>query len=238
MIRGFFRLIFQIVILVILIVIGTAVWVVYDGSKDQGTEADCALVSGRSLESDGTPGPVLKDRLDLAARLVRDQKVQFIIVSGKSHPGNQDEATGMTRYLRVNGIPNQDIVQDHQGNDIGSTARNVAAILKAHSFHSVMVVGSYYQITRTKLALNHEGVTALTQAHVGAASVNDLSDVARETVEIYNYLYTTYLKSTTDKVTVQARTLTEQLTKKIDSAKEKTKDLPPEKTSDTPPPAK
>jgi vancomycin permeability regulator SanA len=228
MIRGLFRLIFQIITLVILVLIGTAVWLVYDGLNDQGDTASCAVVLGHAVKADGQPGPILRERLDRAVKLYRDGKVPLIIVSGASHLDSHDEATSMGVYLMAHQVPSSAIIEDHGGLNTDGTAKGVAAIMHQRNLTSVMVVSHYYHITRIKLALRHEGITGISQAHVGAVHKEDAFNVGREVVGIYYYLFKYYVKPATDKATVQAQAAAEQLTAKLESAadqaREKAKD--------------
>jgi vancomycin permeability regulator SanA len=228
MIRGLFRLIFQLLLLAILVLIGTGVWLVYDGLNDKGDHADCAVVLGHAVKADGQPGAVLHERLDRAVELFRDGKVPLIIVSGASHLDSHDEAASMARYLEEHQVPALNIVEDHGGLNTDGTARGVAQIMRELHFHSVMIVTHYYHITRTKLALQHAGITDISQAHVGAVHKEDAFNVAREVVGIYYYLFKYYVKPEADKASVQAEAVTEQLKEKIqsaaDTAKEKAKE--------------
>ena len=221
MIRGFFRLVFQLITLAVLVFIGTGVWLVYDGLNDQGDHADCAVVLGHAVKADGQPGPILRARLDRAVKLFRDGEVPLVIVSGASHLDSHDEATSMARYLEEHQVPAEDIVEDHGGLNTDGTARGVAKIMRQRNLHSVMVVSHYYHITRTKLALRHEGITGLSQAHVGAVGKQDAFNVAREVVGIYYYIFKYYLKPAASEASVQAEAVTEQVKDKLNSATDK-----------------
>jgi len=218
MIRGFFRLIFQIILLAILVFIGTGVWLVYDGLNDQGDRADCAVVLGHAVKADGQPGPILRARLDRAVTLFRDGKVPLIIVSGASHVDSHDEATSMARYLVAHQVPMPNIIEDHGGFNTDGTAKDVAALMHKFRLRSVMVVSHYYHITRTRLALKHDGITEISTAHVGTVRKEDAFNVAREVVGIYYYLFKYYLKPATDKATVQASVVADQVKDKLQSA--------------------
>ena len=218
MIRGFFRLIFQILVLAILAVIGTGVWLVYDGLNDKGEHADCAVVLGHAVKADGQPGVILRQRLDRTVELFRDGKFPLVIVSGASHLNSHDEATSMAQYLEEHQIPAASIVEDHGGFNTDGTARGVAEIMRQYHIKSVMIISHYYHITRTKLALRHEGITDIDQAHVGTVRQEDAFNVAREITGIYYYLFKYYLKPAADKATVQAEAATQQLREKVQSA--------------------
>lgn len=82
-----------------------------------GDEAyDCILVLGASMQPDGTPSTILRDRLDTAVDLYRQGVSQKIIMSGDdSRADSYDEVTNMKRYAVEQGIPSEDIFCDHAG---------------------------------------------------------------------------------------------------------------------------
>ena len=225
MIRGLFRLLMQLITLVIVAFALTVVYIVYDGLNDKGTTADCAVVLGHALKSDGQPGPILNERLDLAVKLYHDRAVPRIIVSGGLEPGGADEAVGMANYLEAQGVPADAIVVDSNGAHTAETARDVAEIMHQRGFHSVMIVSHYYHITRSKLALQHEGIHQISQAHVGTFVKDDAFNVVREAAALWYYIYQDYLQPTIAKATVQAQAEAQVLKAKISSeasqAKEK-----------------
>jgi vancomycin permeability regulator SanA len=224
MIRGLFRLLFQIITLVVLVLIGTGIWLVYDGLNDQGDTAACAVVLGHAVKADGQPGPVLRARLDRAVKLFRDGKVPLVVVSGASHLDSHDEATSMALYLEAHMVPAAAIVEDHGGLNTDGTARGLARIMRERHLHSVMVVSHYYHITRIKLALRHEGITEISQAHVGAVHKEDAFNVVREVVGIYYYIFNYYVKPAASTARVDAQAVTETVKEKINSATQKVED--------------
>ena len=223
MIRGIFRLLMQLVALVVLAFVLTSIYVVYDGLNDQGDTADCAVVLGHALRTDGQPGPILQARLDRAVLLYRDKKVPLLIVSGGQEPGGVDEAAGMASYLEVQGVPARAILEDHHGAHTAETARDVAAFMRARNLHSVIVVSHYYHITRTKLALRHEGIPTVGQAHVGTVVRDDIFNLARETAALWYYLFQDYLQPAAARASVEAKADAQVLKEKISSEANKAK---------------
>jgi vancomycin permeability regulator SanA len=187
--RGFFNIVSRLLTLVAVILIFTAIWIVYDGINDMGTKADCAVVLGAGVLANGQPSEVLRERLDRAIEAYRAHEVPVIIVSGADHVEGHDEASSMAKYLRSHNVPEKAIIEDHEGTNTDATAHDVARIMAQHHFQSVMVVTSYYHITRTKMALRREHVTDISQAHAGVVAKEDAFNIGREVVDVlYHFI--------------------------------------------------
>jgi vancomycin permeability regulator SanA len=227
MIRGLFGLLWRLLIFAVVVLLGTAVWIVYDGLNDTSGAADCAVVLGAAVRSDGQPGPALRERLDRAIELYRAKTVPVIIVSGADHieGDGYSEAAGMASYLRAHEVPADAIIEDHKGVNTDATARDLAGIMESRHFHSVTIVTSYYHITRTKMALRHEGITGFTQAHAGTVRKEDAFSIAREVADIYYHLFkyylSPYLAPAAEKATVTLKSEAEQLNSELQAEKKK-----------------
>ena len=231
MIRGFFRLLTQFLVLAALALVLTAVWIVYDGLNDSGEKADCAVVLGAAMKADGQPSPVLKERLDKAIEVYRAGRVPIIFVSGADHVEGDgySESPGMARYLTAHGVPGLAILEDHGGVNTDATAHDVAAAMRERNYKSVMIVTSYYHITRTKLAFRREGVHDLAQVHAGVVSKEDAYSIGREVIDLYYHLFKFYLGPAAQKAVValtnEAQKLPGQIsseTQKVEQTGEKT----------------
>jgi vancomycin permeability regulator SanA len=213
MIRGFFRLLMQLVALAVAIFALTIAYIIYDGLNDKGSTADCAVVLGNALKADGQPGPILQERLDLATQIYRNQSVPLIIVSGGRETDGANEAAGMASYLEAHGVPAGAI----NGTHTAETARDVAAIMHRRGLHSVMIVSHYYHITRTKLALRHEGIHQIDHAHAGTVVKGDAFNLVREAAALWYYIYQDTLRPAVAKASVQAQAEAGVLKEKISS---------------------
>ena len=77
--------------------------------------ADCIVVLGASVLPDGTPSPILRDRLDVGAKLYFEGAAPKIIVSGDDGDISYNEVAGMKGYLIELGVPSEDVFCDHSG---------------------------------------------------------------------------------------------------------------------------
>lgn len=205
MIRGFFRLIFRLLALALLIVIGTVIWIVFDGLSDHGDKADVGVVPGNAVRRDGLPGPILRARLDRAIELYQAGKYPLIIVSGATKLGGYDEPAVMANYLVEHQVPRAVVITDKMGTNTSDTGIDVAHIMKARHLQSAMIVTNYYHITRMKLSLQHAGIHQVEQTHVGVVGKNDAFMVAREVAALYYYLGRFYLIPAAEKAQAEAK---------------------------------
>lgn len=78
--------------------------------------ADCILVPGARIYPDGSPYPMLVDRLTLAAELFGLGRAPVVLVSGRgSSDLAQDEVGAMRRWLVERGVPAAAIQDDPRG---------------------------------------------------------------------------------------------------------------------------
>ncbi len=101
-----------------------------------------AIVFGAGLWRDGTPTPVLQDRVQTAANLYFDGKVEILLMSGDNRFVNYNEPEAMRQHALGLGVPDEAIVLDYAGRRTYDTcyrARDIfgvkSAILVTQGFH-------------------------------------------------------------------------------------------------------
>jgi SanA protein len=101
-----------------------------------------AIVFGAGLWRDGSPTPVLRDRVATAARLYFAGKVEKLLMSGDNSYIEHNEPGAMRGYALELGVPDEAIVLDYAGRRTYDTcyrARSIFglqdAILVTQSFH-------------------------------------------------------------------------------------------------------
>jgi len=101
-----------------------------------------AIVFGAGLWRDGSPSPVLRDRVATAAKLYFDGKVKKLLMSGDNSFIYYNEPGAMQEYALGLGVPEADIVLDYAGRRTYDTcyrAREIfglkEAILVTQAFH-------------------------------------------------------------------------------------------------------
>lgn len=101
-----------------------------------------AIVFGAGLWKDGSPTPVLRDRVATAVELYMAGKVQKILLSGDNRFVDYNEPAAMRAHAIQLGMPDEDIVLDYAGRRTYDTcyrARHIfgvkEAILVTQDFH-------------------------------------------------------------------------------------------------------
>jgi SanA protein len=121
-----------------------------------------AIVFGAGLNRDGTPGAVLRDRVNKGAELYFSGQVDKLLMSGDNRFINYNEPGAMRTYAIYLGIPDEDIVLDFAGRRTYDTCYRAAhifgveeAILVTQRFHLPRAI-----YTCNKLGVDTVGVPA------------------------------------------------------------------------------
>ncbi len=146
-------------------------------SLEDAPHAQCAIVLGARVYGDGTPAPMLADRLETGVRLYELGKVDKLLLSGDHGQTEYDEVNVMLRYVLERGVPDEDVFTDHAGFDTYDTmyrARDVfqvtTALIVTQEFHLARAV-----YTARALGLEATGVAADIQPYA-----NESKNAARE----------------------------------------------------------
>ena len=128
-------------------VAGSVAWVRHAADSHVYQPADAprrpvAVVLGAMVYADGTPSPVLADRLGAALRLYQRGQVRAVLVTGDNGTVRYNEVDPMRQWLIARGVPERKVVGDYAGFDTyNSCVRAVrifgvrAAILVTQEFH-------------------------------------------------------------------------------------------------------
>ncbi len=105
---------------------------------------DFGLVLGCAVHKDGTPSKMLKDRLDMAILLYREQKIKKIIISG-DHSKGYSEVNVMYNYLINESIEESNIIRDDEGY---STSESLINYHEKYLDNSVILITQKYHLYR------------------------------------------------------------------------------------------
>ena len=165
-----------------------SILVAWDGLGDETGIADVAIVLGNRIEPSGKPGITVRVRLDRVLELYREGKVSKIVVSGGKGVEGFEEAEVMRDDLVANGVPEADVFVDRTGFDTWCTARATRALAREHGWQSVVVVTSWYHVSRTKLAMRRFGIDDVRGAHGRVRfDLRDVYSLTREFFAFYDY---------------------------------------------------
>ncbi len=89
-----------------------------------------AIVFGAGLHWDGSPTPVLRDRVKAAVALYDQGKVQKLLFSGDNRFVDYNEPGAMHEYALELGVPDEDIVLDYAGRRTYDTCYRAKTIFK------------------------------------------------------------------------------------------------------------
>lgn len=130
-------------------------------------KADVAIVLGAAVW-DEAPSPGLKERLNEALLLYKEQYVPFLIVSGGLGDGKEvDEATVMKKYLVENGVPEERIILENQARSTFQNLEFSKELMEKHSLQTALVVSHDYHLAR---ALDMAHALHITAYPVGVKS--------------------------------------------------------------------
>ncbi len=107
--------------------------------------ADCIIVLGCQVRSDGTPSHMLSDRLDRGIELYKQGAAPKIIMSGDHGQTDYDEVNTMKQYAIDAGVPSEDIFMDHAG---FSTYETVCRAKKIFGVEKAIIVTQEYHLYR------------------------------------------------------------------------------------------
>lgn len=185
------RVVLGAVVLVILVVGGTAVRVWQYGRIDDRNRADVILVLG-AAQYDGDPSAALKARLD-HARALYDEGVasQIVTVGGRQPADRYTEAEAGDKYLIDQGIPADHLTEVNDGNDTLASMRAAAAIMKAHGWTTAVLVSDPWHMLRSRIMARDTGIEAWTSpTHSGPMVLTrqtQLKYICRETAALLYY---------------------------------------------------
>ncbi len=120
-------------------------------------EMPVAIVFGAGLSRDGTPSPVLRDRVETAAALYFQGKVKKLLMSGDNRFVDYNEPGAMRQYALDLGVPAEDIVLDYAGRRTYDTCYRARAIF---GVTEAILVTQPFHLPRALYLCNQLGVKA------------------------------------------------------------------------------
>lgn len=153
-----------------------------------GTQSDCILIFGAGVLSNGTPSPMLRDRLLTGIACYQAGLAPKIVVSGDHGEDSYDEVNIMKKFCIENGVPSEDIFMDHAG---FSTYESIYRIRDIFQAKQVILVTQEYHLYRAlyvakRFGLKAYGVSADLQEYAGQSYYDARELVAR----IKDFAYT------------------------------------------------
>ena len=120
------------------------------------TDCDCILVLGAGVRDDGTPSPMLYDRVTVAVQLYEARGAP-LLMSG-DHTGDYNEVAVMKALAVEMGVPSEDIFLDHEGYSTFESlyrarymfsARRVIIVTQEYHLHRALYIARELDMTAT-----------------------------------------------------------------------------------------
>lgn len=142
------------------------------------TDVDCILVLGCGVRDDGSPSPMLEDRLKRAVELYDLGAAPKILMTGDHGRVNYDEVASMKAYALGTGIASENVFMDHAG---FSTYESMYRAKKIFCAEKIIIVSQGYHLYRAiyiaeKLGMEAYGVAADYRSYAGQTS-RDIREV-------------------------------------------------------------
>ena len=117
-----------------------------------------AIVFGAGLQRDGSPSPVLRDRVKTAAELYFAGKVEKLLFSGDNRFIDYNEPGAMRTYALSLGIPEEAIVLDYAGRRTYDTCYRAKHIF---ALDEAVLVTQKYHLPRALFTCNGIGLKSI-----------------------------------------------------------------------------
>jgi SanA protein len=116
-----------------------------------------AIVFGAGLWRDGSPTPILRERVNTAANLYFSGKVEKILMSGDNRYWNYNEPEAMRSYALSLGVPDEVIFMDYAGR---RTYDSCFRALNIFHVDEAILVTQKYHLPRALYICNNMGVSS------------------------------------------------------------------------------
>ena len=150
---------------------------------------DCVLILGAGVRN-GSPTPMLRDRLITGISLYESGAAPKIIMSGDHGREDYDEVNVMKSYAVENGVPDSDVFMDHAGFSTYDSIYRAKAVFEADS---IIIVTQKYHLYRAlyiaeRLGVNAVGVAADLDDYSGQLK-RDLREIAARDKDFFSCLF-------------------------------------------------
>lgn len=122
------------------------------------TDADCILILGAGVRSDGSPSNMLEDRLRVGIDIYDKGICKTLLMSGDHGRLDYDEVNCMKSYAAETGIPTEDIFMDHAG---FSTYESLYRARDVFGAKKVIIVTQKYHLYRALYVAKSLGIDAV-----------------------------------------------------------------------------
>lgn len=146
------------------------------------SDADCLLVLGAGIRADGSPSPMLQDRLNTGIELYQNNAAPKLLMSGDHGRKKYNEVQTMKDIALDQGVPSEDVFMDHAGFSTYDSLYRARDVFQARK---VIIVTQKYHLYRAlyiarSLGLDAWGVSADTRRYRGQSQRDFREILARD----------------------------------------------------------
>jgi vancomycin permeability regulator SanA len=186
------KAIISLIILAILLTIFINIYVksstedmIISAEESLDKNADCILVLGAGVRRDGSPSPMLEDRILTGMDLYNKGVSDRLIMSGDHSTKGYDEVNTMKRYAVEREIPSEHVFMDHAGISTYDSIYRAKEIFQADKIIIVTQKYHLYRAIYTARALGIEayGVSADIRVYAG----QDLREIREKAARVKDF---------------------------------------------------
>jgi uncharacterized SAM-binding protein YcdF (DUF218 family) len=149
--------------------VGLTVFEVWRVGRTQSTTQVDAIVVMGAAQYDGVPSPLLKARLMHAFDLWKQKIAPRIVLTGGNKPGDRyTEASASAIFLRQQGVPQEELLQESLSRSTYEALRNVRDLVKNDAnfagIERIVIVTDPFHELRSRLTAKEWGFDASTSA--------------------------------------------------------------------------
>ncbi len=154
-----FALVFAFVLIINISIIANTEDKIYtaDEISEKDKKYDCILVLGAGVRADGTPSPMLEDRLITALEVLNGGASELLFISGDSESEYYRETRVMKNYLLDSGVSQSSLLEDGFGL---STYESIWRAKYVYGFDRVIIISQGYHLCRALHIANALGMDA------------------------------------------------------------------------------
>ena len=146
------------------------------------SDADCILGLGAGIRTDGSPSPMLQDRLNTGIELYQNGAAPKLLMSGDHGRKKYNEVQTMKDIALDQGVPSEDVFMDHAGFSTYDSLYRARDVFQARK---VIIVTQKYHLYRAlyiarSLGLDAWGVSADTRRYRGQSQRDFREILARD----------------------------------------------------------
>ena len=119
------------------------------------SKVETLIILGNPSKKDGTPGDIMKSRLDIAIIYCLNSTTKNIITTGKANYNEFEEAEVQKQYLINNNIPENIIIKESESSSTPDNALFTFRLAKTLDIDNIAIVTSHFHKKRTQFIFSH-----------------------------------------------------------------------------------